>query len=84
MLKTVAFLIGWIVSFQFIPTGLHIMSKPSSIYFTLGILFEILVIGSAFYFAFKFGEYVVKLIKESRGARLEKLREQFKKDNEKK
>lgn len=66
ILKTIAFLIGWIVSFQLIPTGLHIMSKPSSIYFTLGILFEILAIGNTFYFAFKFGEYGAILFGEYR------------------
>ena len=60
------------------------MSKPSNIYFTLGILFEVAVGCGLFYFIGKFGEYVAKLVQESRGARLEKLREQFKKDNEKK
>jgi hypothetical protein len=80
ILKTVAFLVGWIVSFQLIPTGLHLMSSPSSVKFVLGLLFAISTIGSTFYFAFKFREYLAKLLKESRESRLEKIREQFKKD----
>jgi hypothetical protein len=82
ILKAVAFLTGWVVLILTIPTGLHLMSSPSSVKFVLGLLFVISTIGSAFYFAFKFGEYAAKLVEESRESRLEKIREQFKKENE--
>lgn len=82
MLKTVAFFIGWVLSILYIPTGLNLMSSPSTVKLVLGILFAIATIGGAFYFAGKFGEYVAKLISESRERRLDKLREQFKKQNE--
>ena len=82
ILKTVGFFIGWLLSILYVPAGLHLMSSPSTVKLVLGILFAIATIGGAFHFAFKFGEYVAKLISESRGARLDKLREQFKKQND--
>ena len=84
MLKTVAFFIGWVLSALYIPAGLNLMSSPSNIKLILGILFVIGTIGGVYYFAGKFGEYVFKLVQESRERRLDRLREQFKKDNEKK
>ena len=80
ILKTVVFFIGWVILILTIPTGLHLMSSPSSVKFVLGLLFAISTIGSAFYFAFKFGQYMARLIEESRESRLEKIREQIKKD----
>ena len=82
MLKTVAFFIGWVLSILYVPTGLHLMSSPSNVKLVLGILFAIGTIGGAFHFAFKFGEYVFKLVQESRERRLEKIRKQSKKENE--
>jgi len=82
ILKTVAFFIGWLLSILYIPTGLHLMSSPSNVKLILGILFAIGTIGGAFHFAFKFRESAAKLVSESRERRLEKIREQFKKDNE--
>ena len=82
ILKTVVFFILWVLAILYIPAGLHLMSSPSTVKLILGILFVIATIGGAFYFAGKFGEYVAKLVGESRERRLEKLREQFKKQNE--
>lgn len=64
ILKALAFFIAWMVSIQFLPTGLELMSKPSSLYFTLGILTTIITVVGAFYFAGKFGVYASRSVKE--------------------
>lgn len=38
ILKTIGFFIGWLVSFQFITVGTHLMNKPSDVAFPLGFL----------------------------------------------
>ena len=64
ILKTITFLIGWIISFQLMPVGLELMSKPNSIYFTLGLLLGVVTTIGTFYSAFKFGWYVAELYRE--------------------
>lgn len=82
ILKTVAFFIGWLILIQLLPVGLHIMNKPSIIYFTLGVIFEVAVVCAGFYLSGKLGDLIYKLTQESKQSRLDKLSEQFKKDNE--
>lgn len=82
IIKPVAFFIGWLIMIQLLPVGLHIMNKPSSIYFTLGVIFEVAVVCVGFYLSGKLGQSIADLIEESRQSKLDKLREQFKKDNE--
>ena len=64
ILKTITFFIGWIISVQLVPVGLELMSKPNSIYFTLGLLLALATTIGAFYFAAKFGWTVADLVTE--------------------
>lgn len=82
MLKTVAFFIGWVLSILYVPTGLHLMSSPSNVKLVLGAFGVAVLTAVIMYFAGKFGEYVFKLVQESRERRLEKIRKQSKKENE--
>ncbi len=80
ILKTIGFFIGWIISFQLIDVGTYLMNQPSSVSFTIGVLLTIFIIGTIFLCAHNFAQNVSKLFRESRESRLEKIREQFKKD----
>jgi putative effector of murein hydrolase LrgA (UPF0299 family) len=64
ILKTIGWFIGWIISFQLIPVGTHLMNQPSSIAFTFGILMSVATIGTVLYFAWNTGGYVAKLLRE--------------------
>lgn len=72
ILKTFTFLMGWIISFQIIPVGLELMSKPNSIYFTLGTLVALVTIFGVIYFPAKFGWCVGNLCREYQESRKNK------------
>ena len=80
--KLVLAIAGWIVSFQLMPLGLNIMSKPSDVAPILGSLVLIATIVTMFYCAACVGKFAAKLVSEIRESRLEKIYEQFKKENE--
>ena len=63
---------GWIISFQIMPVGLEMMSKPSSLYFTLGTLVALATTIGSLYFPAKFGWYVGNLYREYQESRKNK------------
>ena len=81
-LKLILSITGWIILFQLMPLGLNMLSKPSDVAPILGSLILIATIGTMFYCAACMGKFAAKLLSESRESRLEKIREQFKKENE--
>lgn len=64
ILKTIGWFVGWIISFQLIPVGTHLMNKPSSIAFTFGMLASVVTIGTIVCFAWNFGGSTAELLKE--------------------
>jgi hypothetical protein len=64
ILKTIGFFIGWLASFQLICVGTHLMSQPSNILFTFGMLVTVSTFGTIFYFAGSTGRYMAKLLRE--------------------
>lgn len=64
ILKTIGFLIGWIVSFQLIGVGTYLMNQPSNISFTFGVLASVATFGTIFYFILNVGGYMAKLLRE--------------------
>ena len=64
ILNTIGWFIGWIISFQLIPVGTHLMNQPSSIAFTFGILMLVATMGTVLYFAWNTGGYMAKLLRE--------------------
>ena len=61
---TIGFFIGWLLSLQLIGVGTHLMSQPSNISFTFGMLVTVLTFGTIFYFAWNTGGYMAKLLRE--------------------
>lgn len=75
VLKTIGFLIGWIIFSQLIGVGTYLMNQPSNIAFTFGILCYGLIVVSIFTCAYKFLQAAVQLIteyKESKEVKQEK------------
>ena len=66
ILKTIGFLIGWIISFQLIGVGTYLMNQPSNLSFTFGIVCYGLIVVSIFTCAYRFSQAAVQLITESR------------------
>jgi hypothetical protein len=66
ILKTIGFLIGWIVSFQLIGVGTSLMNQPSNLSFTFGVICFLLIVISIFTCAYKFSQAAVQLITEYR------------------
>jgi hypothetical protein len=66
ILKAIGYFIGWIVSFQLIDVGTHLMNQPSSVSFTTGVLLTIFIIGTIFLCAHNFAQNVSKLVQENR------------------
>jgi len=64
ILKTIGWFVGWIISFQLIPVGTHLMNQPSSIAFTFGILMSVATMGTVLYFAWNLGASIAKLTRE--------------------
>lgn len=64
ILKTIGFFIGWLLSFQLLGVGTHLMSQPSNISFTFGVLASLATLGTIFYFAWNVGGYMAKLSRE--------------------
>lgn len=64
ILKTIGWFVGWIISFQLIPVGTHLMSQPSNIAFTFGMLTSVTVIGTIICFAWNLGGCMAQLLKE--------------------
>ena len=64
ILKTIGFLIGWIISFQLIGVGTYLMNQPSNIAFTFGLLVSVAIIGIIICFAWNTGGYMAKLLRE--------------------
>ena len=64
ILKTIGFLIGWIISFQLIGVGTYLMNQPSNIAFTFGLLASVAIIGTIVYLAWNTGGYMAKLLRE--------------------
>jgi Na+/melibiose symporter-like transporter len=59
-------IIGWLISFQLMPLGLNLMSKPSHVTPILGLLVLVATIGTMFYCAFHIGIFSARLVRESR------------------
>lgn len=72
ILKTITFLMGWIISFQIVPVGLEMMSKPSSLYFTLGLLLALATTIGSLYFSAMFGWSLANLCREYQKSRKNK------------
>jgi amino acid permease len=66
ILKTTGWLIAWLVSFQFISTGVYLMNQPSNLAFTAGIVCYGLIVVSIFTCAYKFSQAAVQLVTEYR------------------
>jgi amino acid permease len=66
ILKTIGFFIGWLLSFQLIGVGTHLMSQPSNISFTFGIVCYGLIVVSIFICAYKFTQSAAQLVTEYR------------------
>lgn len=66
ILKTIGFLIGWIISFQLIGVGTSLMNQPSNLSFTFGVICYGLIVVSIFTCAYKFSQAAVQLITEYR------------------
>ena len=64
ILKTIGFLIGWLLSFQLIGVGTYLMNQPSNISFTFGVLASVTTVGTIFYFAWNLGKSIAKLLRE--------------------
>jgi uncharacterized membrane protein required for colicin V production len=64
ILKTIGFLVGWIVSFQLLDVTTYLMNQPSSILFTVGVVCFGLIIVSIFICASKFGQSAAQLVTE--------------------
>jgi hypothetical protein len=73
ILKTVGWFMGWIVSFQIIDVGIHLMNKPSNIAFTFGLLLSAATIVISSVCAFNLAKSIFQLIKEARTARIRRL-----------
>jgi len=69
ILKTIGFFIGWLLSFQLLGVGTHLMSQPSNISFTFGVLVTVLIFGTIGYFAWNVGGYMAKLLGECRDSK---------------
>ncbi len=69
ILKTIGWLIAWLVSFQFISTGVHLMNQPSNLAFTAGIVLFLLTIVSIFGSAYSFTKTAAQLVTEYRESR---------------
>jgi cytosine/uracil/thiamine/allantoin permease len=64
ILKTIGFFIGWLLSFQLLGVGTHLMNQPSNISFTFGVLASLATLGTILYFAWNVGGYMAKLSRE--------------------
>jgi cytosine/uracil/thiamine/allantoin permease len=89
ILKTIGFFIGWLVSFQFITVGTHLMNQPSDVAFPLGFLLTLASFLSLILCAGKFGSTAIDLIfeySESREVKQEEpeqeLEEEVKQDKQ--
>jgi len=82
ILKTIGWFVGWIISFQLIPVGTHLMNQPISITFTFGILISVTTIGTVLYFSWNLGGYVAKLLREYLESREVKLKEKLNQINQ--
>lgn len=64
ILKTVGFVIGWLLSFQLIGVVTYLMNQPSNLSFTFGALAAVTTLGAIGYFAYKFGGMSAQLLSE--------------------
>ena len=69
ILKTIGFLVGWIVSFQLLDVTTYLMNQPSSVAFTVGVICWGLIVVSIFTCAYKFSQAAVQLVTEYRESR---------------
>jgi len=64
ILKTIGWLIGWLLSFQWIGVGTYLMNQSSNLTFTAGVVFFILNGVSIFGCAYKFSQAAAQLVTE--------------------
>ena len=67
--KVVLSIVGWIVSFQLMPLGLNMLSKPSDVAPILGFLILTATIGTMFYCTALAGRFAARLVAEYRDSK---------------
>lgn len=66
ILKTIGWLITWLISFQWIGAAASLMNQPSNLAFTAGVVFFLLIVVSIMGSAYNFSKSAAQLVTEYR------------------
>lgn len=64
ILKTVGFIVGWLLAFQLMDVAMFLMNQPSSLSFTFGALASFATLGAIVYFGYMVGGMSAQLLSE--------------------